>query len=739
MVGTFFQRLWLIGATLISATAIIWLLGRYSPMELERWFIPGVLGHEAGGYRRAPRERAFITRAMGTMDRAHGEAWGRENGLTPALAFSHNLGRVFPPELFSQHPEFFPLVEGQRLQPARTGAWYWNPDLGRPDVAAYGAEAARRQFTMAPEQEFFSLGINDARVFGESAELLALVTPQRWFRERPDYSNLVFTFMNRAAQELSRTYPRKYLGALAYYWAENAPDFSLRPQVVPFLTADRSQGYDANFWKEEMALQERWARATGAVPQGAVQGSGLSGFATQAQDRSADNRHPNSNNSDPPHRLGLYDYLYGSGFLIPRIHTKLLAENLRHARRVGFTDYFAEVNPNWGLDGPMPWLAAQLLQDPEQSADGLLDEYYRRYFKEAADPMRRFFERCEQRWMEQPGPPYWLKHYRNDSQAMLFPSAGCGELRSMLDEARALASTETVRRRVNLVSEAFGVTERFVAFEESREKVERRMLGSDVGARTLLLALRGYLSARRDFIRYTVALEQSEPLAVAPFDWSDYLKNDPVAEVLQTVQAAAIAKSEMAQVEAALKSWSEPVVDGLWRLVATTSSMPGRELLKDEAFAGPVQPARRIAGLEYGVALPAGWLSHVEPVQYHRAELIERDGTRVLRISGTKDTSVFQWEPVGGTGLHRASLVVRGHLSPGAIVSLDFSWLDVHEHHVGFKAVRLPVGEWPEWVTLQQAGTPPAGAVWVGMGLRAYNQVAGDWIEAREFHLRASR
>ena len=78
-------------------------------------------------------------------------------------------------------------------------------------------------------------------------------------------------------------------------------------------------------------------------------------------------------------------------------------------------------------------------------------------------------------------------------------------------------------------------------------------------------------------------------------------------------------------------------------------------------------------------------------------------------------------------------------MSPGTIVILTFGWLDEHEHHVGFKASRLPDGEWPEWVALQQAGTPPVGAVWVGMGLQVQNQVAGDWIEAREFHLQLKR
>ena len=85
----------------------------------------------------------------------------------------------------------------------------------------------------------------------------------------------------------------------------------------------------------------------------------------------------------------------------------------------------------------------------------------------------------------------------------------------------------------------------------------------------------------------------------------------------------------------------------------------------------------------------------------------------------------------------RSVWLVRGRVSPGTIVSLTFAWLDGREHHVGFKSLRLPNGEWPEWVMLQQAGLPPPGAVWVGMGLRVQNQVAGDWIEARDFQLRA--
>jgi len=157
------------------------------------------------------------------------------------------------------------------------------------------------------------------------------------------------------------------------------------------------------------------------------------------------------------------------------------------------------------------------------------------------------------------------------------------------------------------------------------------------------------------------------------------------------------------------------------------------------------------------VAVPAEWQGRVEPSQFHRGELIEVDGGRVLRISGTKDTTVSQWVWLGSEGpgkdggaegrgtagagaerrevgpTQRAAMMLRGKVSPGTAVSLVFSWLDANHRHVGFRAVRLPDGEWPEWVTLRQAGEPPAGAAWVGLGLRVQNQVGGDWVEAKGF------
>lgn len=676
------------GVTTAALALFTLAVPRAGTIEPARWFMPGRLGHEPGrlsGPDRRPATfptgNAFLTRSFGGLRSDREAAWGRRNELTPRIGFSHNLATVFPPELYRTHPEYFPLTDGRRLEPPK-GSSFWNPDIARPDVARYAGEAARRHFETNPAAVSFDLGVNDALVWGESPELRALATPPRWFRERPDYSDVVFTFMNRAATELARTHPDRYVGALAYYWCENTPSFPLHPQVIPFLTADRAQGYDSAFVAEERALQTKWGELS--------------------RNRAATERAA----PVPPPRLGIYDYVYGGGFLIPRTHPRLIADHLRHAAGAGFTDYYAEIYPNWGLDGPMPWLLTQLVRAPETPVDCLLDEYYARYFQEAAEPMRRFYARCEEQWLRQPGPPYWLKHYRNESQAVVFPPAVTAELRALLDEAGRRARQARVRERVAFVGAAFGVTERFVAFKTHRDALLRAALTGGAADRAGLAAgLERHAALRRDFVDYTEALQRREPLAVGPFGWIDYLANDPVGTVRHALDGAVPLR---------------------------------RNLVTDPGLTGALQPPRKIAELIYSVPLPAGWNSRVEPSQYHTAE-VRTDGAdgRRLRIAGTKDTTLSQWQAIDGLRPHTVAITLRGRVLPGTIVKVVLSWLDASHRHIGFHPVHLPDGEWPEWVTLRQHAVPPAGAAWVGLGLRVQNQVAGEWIEAKDFALRA--
>ncbi len=747
--------------------------------------MPGPLGHVPGRTPPAPSPRAFLTRAMSGIGPDGGTAWARHNKLTAPLEFMHNLSRVFPLELYASHPDYFPLVGGARMLPAPPPRpTNWNPDLGNPEVAAHAAAVAREAFKQHPGAVSFSLGVNDALIFGESPETLALVTPLRWFRGRPDYSNLVFTFMNRAAADVARTHPDKYLGCLAYYWCENIPSFPVAPNVAPFLTADRSQGYDPAFKQEELTQQDRWARS-GA------------------------------------RRLGMYDYLDGFGFLVPRVHTRLIAENIRHARRAGFTDYYGEASPNWGLEGPMSWLVAQLLQDPEQSETALLDEYYRRYFRSAAVPMRRFFERCEEQWMRQPGPQYWLKYYRDQSQADLFPSAVCRELRGLLEEAARAGGTPEVKARIALVADAFALTERFVDFCEARTNLVRHQLEGTLAGDAGAQEIQEYVRKRVRLTVYAAWLGRTRPLAIYSTKLDDFLRDDPLygaaAEELRTeglkaeglkaeglkaeglkaegLKAEGL-KAERLKAEGlkaeglkaeglkaeglkaeglkaeglkAERLKAEGLkaerlkAEGLKaeRLKAERLKAEGlkaeglkAEGLKAEGLKAetgnlemavngsledPVVPGRRIGGLAYSLDLPASWASTCEPAQAQSVATTRaaaRSGIAGLHFEGTLDAALFQWVQAVPGRVYDASVFVRGRVSPGDSVALTVGWLDAGQQHLGDCTVeRLPEGEWAGWVRLRQGGVAPPGAHWVGIGVRVQHQVPGDWVDVDDFSL----
>lgn len=650
----------------------------------ERWFVPGPLGHEKGTVPPPISAAAYRTRALSQVEKR----WARHNDLTAALSFSHNLGNIFPRELFDESPQFFPMVNGKRWRPP-PGPMGWNPDLGRRDVAEFAADAARWQFTVAPDLDCFSIGVNDGVFFGESAETRSALGPPRWFRGRPDYSPLVFTFANRVAERLAATYPRRYLGALAYYWCENVPPFKVDPQVLPFLTADRSQGYDETFRREEFDLQDRWVRAG-------------------------------------PRRLGLYDYLYGGGFLVPRITTRLLAENLRHARRAGFTDYYAEIYANWGLDGPMPWLTAQLLQDPERSPEVLLDEYYMRYFREAAAPMRQFYEVCERRWMTQPGSPYWLKHYRNESQAQLFPADVCRELRGDLDEAAARATTETTRARVQFVGKAFGLTERFVAMQDARVELARAAL-TRPHWREVIVQIRRFAEARLDFLAYVEWLRRESPLAIAPFSIDDYLIDDPVSGAMRAAVEMAASGREGDRAMAACAE-IDPVLAEAVR--ASFDDTPATATWNPTFV-----PERRIADLVYGLSVPAGWVSRNEPNETLRAEWL-RSPMPTLRLAGAKSVDVFRTIPVRPGEVQWARLQVRGMICAANVVSLRLGFMRADRTELSAPTdFRMPEGAWPDWRELTVVAVVPDDAAMITVELHVRNQIDGAWIEARGLEL----
>ena len=705
------SRIYVEGATPEATPyAVAWLLQRYGGV---RWYAPGPLGEVIP--RRASwvlpdlsvvREPAYVSREITGLYDAAGHAWARRNGLRQRLEFSHNLLSVFTPEVYDAHPEWFASVRGERRRPQGNGDYRWQPDLSRDDVAEFAAAQAAESFVRDPDRASFSLGMNDSVRFDQGQGTRRLVEPLRFFRGMPDYSPLVFTFINRAAAELGRLRPERrgeYLGCLAYFWCEAVPPFPVDARVVPYVTTDRTQFYDPEYRAADYALMSRWC------------GSGVRAF-------------------------GLWEYGYGSAFVVPRVPHAMLAEAVREGWRRGARGYIADTGPHAGFDAFKVWMLAQLLWDPERPLDALKNDFFGGWYGPAAPAMRRFFDRCEQAWMAQSGPPWWIKFYQQQDQVLIYSPELCTELRALLTEAEekarvpeGAASGALYSARVELTSRAFAVTEAAVAFDHLRRELTapeaRELTAAELGRRLV-----AWQRARLRLVESVQEATSGEVPALASGNIGFLLRNDPVSGLL-----VELGRRERAAPAEALSALPAAGMEAPAHWAALAAALGGARLSPagDLAVNGTFsQVAPR--GLEprflhpLSGALPCDWNMRAVPTELGRVALVTavEPGARALRIEGAWDTRVTQALHARPGRLHVAEIQMRGRSSPGGDAALMLEFIDAAGNLVGeYRAAMLPKGE-SDWRTLVLADVAPATAKYVVFGVTAERQFGGDWLEA---------
>jgi len=683
-----------------------------------RWYAPGALGEviprrtewtvPALKVTRAP---AYMSREFYPLRTPDEAVWRQRNGLRGRLEFSHALSAVFPVDLLATHPGWAPLVAGQRYRPASAQDNNWQPDLALPGVAAYAGRAAAEALARDPTRASFSLAMNDTVRFDQGEATRTLVEPLRYFRGKPDYSPLVFTFMNRAAKTLGRTQPDRYLGCLAYFWCENPPAFPVNRQVVPYVTTDRTQYYDLAYRAADLELMSRWGA------------SGVRAF-------------------------GLWEYGYGQGFLIPRVAHRALAGSVREGWRRGARGYFADIAPQWGFDAFKCWMLAQLLWEPERSYDELAADFFPGYYGVAAGPMRNFFERCEAQWMQQGGEPYWLKFFQQEDQARLFPSAVCRELRALLDEAARVKNDATVSARVNQTSRAFAVTEAYVELDETRRRLmalepENWKPRSEEEAPAACL-IGSFQRAEVGLRAALKAAGRGKSPAMTQTELAFFVRDDPVPRLLWLAGQADPRAPRRLLVAAKI----DPLGAGPWWLLSRSgiyAQLAGApNLVFNGSFAAGSSQGLEPAFLHRSSGrLPAGWIVNAMPTENGRVTLAVAENLapgHALRIEGGWDTQAYQWLPAEAGRSYVATAKLRGQSSPGNDAGLFLTFLSRTGAVVGTHRMQsLPKGLTAEWRQAVLADAAPLETVWVGVGVGASRQVTGDWLEAATVELRGIR
>lgn len=467
-----------------------------------RWYWAGDLGKVYVGEvprffpeRRWWQRPAFVQRRLYPMN----TDFGRRNRLVGSYSFNHNMAKVFTPEVYATDPEIFPVVRGAKKIPEGSRAYDAMPDLLHPRAVEIAAEAALRHFEAYPESVSFSLSINDNTNFDGQPQTHEFFKTLEFYRRRPNYTDYVFSFMNAVAKKVfneggawqTPNGEKRYLTALAYFWAEQSPSFKLHPRVMPVLTSDRAQWHDPAYRADDRALIERWSRS-GAK------------------------------------RIATWDYYFGSPYPYPRQFNQWIAESLQHLAKNKVTVFFSQLPSAWGMDGGKAWLASRLLWDPYQDAEGLLEEYYTNFFGPAAESMRAFYETAEAHRNAHEGEWYWIKHYLDEAAIELFPRAVLQNMRKIIEAGLASVPNKSIyAKRIAVVSEAFRFTELYADLQSTRRDLTEATLPEKL---PLAGKISAFLAAREAFeayaetflkdpmharLEYFMRLNQSDPVPMA--------------------------------------------------------------------------------------------------------------------------------------------------------------------------------------------------------------------------------
>ncbi len=678
--------------TIQAADAAGWCNGLYAIMGERlgaRWYWAGELGFEwAEPNRHSFSNRpwretpAFVQRRLHPAD----SDFARRNCLNQVYSFNHNLAKVFTPKVFEAQPKVFAEINGRRKMPKGSGATDPQIDFTNSDAVEIAAQAALAHFADKPSSTSFSLSINDNVLFDTSERTEAAVSPLRYFRGRPDYTDLVFGFMNRVAERVfdeagawqTPDGKERYLTALSYYWTEPAPTIPIHSRVMPVLTSDRAQWHDPEYRKQDKELIRAWT-ASGAE------------------------------------RVATWDYYFGAPYLYPRQFNQWIGESLQFMADAGVDVFFSQLPSFWGLDGAKAWLTAELLWDPQQDAEQLLDDYYSNFFGAAAEPMRAFYELAERHRNENEGEGEWIKLYKDESGIALFTPEVLQQMRALLDaaskvEVLALTGHAQVKSglqpmdsaryaaRVEVVSQAFRLTELYAKFDQSRRSLVEMCLDA-AGVTNVTVGLRAYREAK---VAYRAYFENF--VATSGFAPSrrhiDLSQSNPECLALAALEGENPAEFYSLANDPKLK----------------------HESYAERNFLGPLLPDLK------------GWNIDYRPSEDFQVVAREfGEAAAGLRIENADMVSVFRTFPVVSNKKYELRLRAAWQVSLDNRVHLHVAWLDRDGRRIESAVpLRLPYGRRDAPVSIRLLFTAPNNAYDVRVRLVISRQYPGDYLDVSE-------
>ncbi len=295
-------------------------------------------------------------------------------GQSLQIFHGHNFRRTIPPELFDEHPDWFPMFDGERVPP--TGRY--KLCLTNPDLIEAFAQQAIEYFDERPDAVTFSLSPSDSGGWCRCPDCEAMyeTDPEGNLSVTP----AVLHFYNGVSRIVAEKYPDKVLAGYVYaaYVYPPSESIPLEPNFFPVWAPHMDYGY--TLFRPE--LQQTWET--------------LAQQWTDLTDRlmyyDLPNRLSNQAGAICPPGLEILEFIY------PRL------------KQHGMQGVYVYGEPAWGGGGPSNYLLAKLAWDPDADVEALFVEYIERSYHAGAPEIealyrlldaemkRHFIENDDARW-----------------------------------------------------------------------------------------------------------------------------------------------------------------------------------------------------------------------------------------------------------------------------------------------------------------------------------------------------
>ena len=436
-----------------SELALYYAADRFLEKELGvRWFMPGEIGEvvpegETRTLRIGPiDERWEPSFAMRWVGRG---GWARRNGMNVAVDcggefkvkwFVHTFTRLLPPEQYAaDHPEYYALVNDKRVgqsgKPSRIQLCTSNPDVVR-EVAANIIKIREAE----PDLKMISLDPMDSQIFCQCDRCRAL--DEAGAGPHNAVSRRLVLFYNQVADLVRGRFPDLLLKSIAYQKYAAPP---LDPSVT---LGDTNVIQLCHFMCHNHALSDP------SCPYNRAYGEYLMGWRERAK------------------KVALYEYYNKVSWLElpwPIVHT--LRKDIPWFRDLGLFGLATQYRENLGSNGLVYYVAARLLRDPDTDVDALLEDFYKRFYAEAAGPMRDYYESLEEAAARS---GLHLARQRPYAEAVaLFTPELLKKLDGCVARAERAAESKKVRARVALVRASLEYAKVCVEYLRALDTVRR--------------------------------------------------------------------------------------------------------------------------------------------------------------------------------------------------------------------------------------------------------------------------